>query len=263
MSDSPILFERDGAIAKITLNRPDAGNAINMELGRALVDAAITCDSDPAIRCVVLTGAGRMFCAGGDISTMADAGDKVGAVVNQLAGTLHMAMSRFARMNKPLVNLINGPAAGAGYGLALCGDVVLAARSAKFSAAYGALGASPDGGLTWLLPRLVGLRKAQEIIISNRRVDAEEAEVIGLITRVVDDEALSEEGAKIAASLARSATGAIATSRALLLAAFDNGWEVQMELEARGIAANLAGPEGREGVAAFLAKRKPDFAGLK
>jgi 2-(1,2-epoxy-1,2-dihydrophenyl)acetyl-CoA isomerase len=262
MSDRPILFERDGAIAKITLNRPDAANALNMELGRALVDAAIVCDSDPAIRCVVLTGAGRMFCAGGDISTMADAGDSVGAVVNQLAGTLHMAMSRFARMNKPLVNLINGPAAGAGYGLALCGDVVLAARSAKFSAAYGGLGASPDGGLTWLLPRLVGLRKAQEIIISNRRVDAEEAEAIGLITRVVDDEALSEEGAKIAASLARSATRAIATSRALLLAAFDNGLEVQMELEARGIAANIAGPDGREGVAAFLAKRQPDFTGL-
>ncbi|WP_340316712.1 enoyl-CoA hydratase/isomerase family protein [Rhizorhabdus argentea] len=263
MSDSPILFERDGAIAKVTLNRPDAGNAIDLPLGRALLEAAIQCDSDAAIRCVVLTGAGRMFCAGGDISVMASSGDKVSAVISELAGTLHMAMSRFARMNKPLVVLVNGPAAGGGLGLSLCGDIVLAARSAKFSAAYGALGVSPDGGLTWLLPRLVGLRKAQEIIISNRRIDAEEAEAIGMITRVVDDQALAEEGAGVAASLARSATRSIGTSRALLLAAFDNGLEAQMEFEARGIAANIAGPEGREGVAAFLARRKPDFTNIR
>jgi len=263
MTDSPLLFERDGPIAKITLNRPAAGNALDLPLGSALVQAAIQCDSDPTIRCVVLTGAGRMFCTGGDIAVMASSGDQVGAVVSELASTLHMAMSRLARMDKPLVILVNGPVAGAGFGLSLCGDIVLAARSAKFSAAYGALGVSPDGGLTWLLPRLVGLRKAQEIIISNRRIDAEEAETIGMITRVVDDEALADEGAKLAAGLARSATRAIGTSRALLLSAFDNGWEVQMELEARGIAANIASPEGREGVAAFLAKRKPDFAGLK
>jgi 2-(1,2-epoxy-1,2-dihydrophenyl)acetyl-CoA isomerase len=263
MSAAPLLLERDGAVARLTLNRPDAANALDMPLARALVDAAIECDGDPAIRCVVLTGAGRMFCAGGDVPLMAAAGDRVGATVGELAGTLHMAMSRFARMDKPLVTLVNGPAAGAGYGLALSGDVVLAARSAVFAAAYGALGVSPDGGLTWLLPRLVGLRRAQEIIISNRTVDAAEAEAIGMITRAVDDGELAAEGAKVAARLARSATGAIGRMRGLLLSSFENGWETHLELEARGIAAAVAGPEGREGVAAFLAKRKPDFTGGK
>ena len=258
-SASPVLFERDGVIATITLNRPGAANALDMAAGCALVEAAIECDGNPDIRCVVLTGAGRMFCAGGDIAVMAGAGDRVGAVVGELAGMLHMAMARFARMNKPLVNLINGPAAGAGFGLALLGDVVLAARSARFQAAYGALGVSPDGGLTWLLPRLVGLRRAQEIIIANRRIDAEEAEAIGMITRAVDDDRLAEEGAKIAATLASAATGAIGMVRAQLLMAYQNGWETQLEIEARGIAAMIAAPHGREGIAAFLGKRKPDF----
>jgi len=264
VSGSGVLrLERDGAVATITLNRPDAANALNMDLARALLQAAIECDSDAAIRCVVLTGAGRMFCAGGDVAVMAASGDKVGAVTGELASTLHLAQSRFARMAKPMVNLVNGAAAGAGYGLALSADVVIAARSAVFSAAYGALGVSPDGGLTWLLPRLIGLRAAQEIIISNRRVTAEEAQAMGMITRVVDDEALAAEGAAVAAKLAAGPVAAIARSRALLLAASENSFEMHLELEARGIAASVAGPEGREGVAAFLAKRKPDFKGAE
>ena len=261
MSGAPILFERDGAIARLTINRPDAANALDMPTGRALVEAAIECDTNPEIRCVTLTGAGRMFCAGGDIGVMAQAGDKVGAVVGELANIIHMAMARFARMNKPMVNLINGSAAGAGFGLALSGDIVLAARSAKFQAAYAALGVSPDGGLSWLLPRLVGLRRAQEIIITNRRIEAEEAAAIGMITRVVDDEELAEEGARTAAALAAGATRAIGAMRTQLLGSFETSWETQLEIEARGIGAAIGGPEGREGVAAFLAKRKPDFTG--
>lgn len=258
-----ILLERDGAIARLTINRPDAANALDMPTGRALVEAAIECDTNPDIRCVTLTGAGRMFCAGGDIGVMAQAGDKVGAVVGELASILHMAMARFARMNKPMVNLINGSAAGAGFGLALSGDIVLAARSAKFQAAYAMLGVSPDGGLSWLLPRLVGLRRAQEIIIANRRVEAEEAEAIGMITRAVDDDKLAEEGAKIAATLAAGPTGAYGAMRSQLLASYGNGWETQLEIEARGIGAAIDGPDGREGVAAFLDKRKPAFTGGK
>jgi len=263
MSAAPLLFERDGAVARLTLNRPDSANALDMALGRALVEAAIECDANPEIRCVTLTGAGRMFCAGGDIAVMAASGDRVGRVVGELARTLHVAMAQFARMNKPLVNLINGPAAGAGFGLALSGDIVLAACSARFQAAYGALGVSPDGGLSWLLPRLVGLRRAQEIIIANRRVEAEEAAAIGMITRVVEDDRLAEEGAKIATMLAGSATGAISAMRAQLLASYQNSFETQLEIEARGIAAAIAGPEGKEGVSAFLGKRKPDFTGKR
>jgi 2-(1,2-epoxy-1,2-dihydrophenyl)acetyl-CoA isomerase len=263
MSAPNLLVERDGAIANLTLNRPDAANALDIDLARSLLAAALECENDPAIRCVTLTGNGRLFCAGGDVAYMAGAGDKTAAATSELASTLHLAMSHFARMNKPLVTIVNGPAAGAGYGMALSGDVVLMARSASFTPAYGMLGVSPDGGLTWLLPRLVGLRRAQEIIIANRKVGAEEAEAMGQITRAVDDDALAAEGAAIARKLATSATGAIGTVRSLLLASYGNSWETHLELESRGIAAAIAGPEGREGVAAFLAKRKPDFGGAE
>jgi len=175
MSAAPVLFAVEDGIATLTLNRPDAGNAIDLPMARALADLTIRCQTDRAVRCVVLTGAGRLFCAGGDVSVMAAAGERVEAVLSELAGTLHLALERLAGMAKPLLNLINGPAAGAGVGIALAGDVVLCARSAHFTPAYGTLGLTPDGGLTWLLPRLVGLRKAQEIILTNRRIKAPEA----------------------------------------------------------------------------------------
>lgn len=257
----PLRFERDGGIVTLTLERPDSGNAITLELARALLDAAIRCDSDASIRCVVLTGEGRMFCAGGDISTFSAAQDDLSATLSELAGVLHLAMSRFARMAKPLLTLVNGPAAGAGLSLALAGDIVIAARAAHFTAAYTAIGLTPDGGMSWLLPRLVGLRKAQEMILTNRRVTAEEAETLGLVTRTVDDAALAEEGNATAAMLSRAAVGALGAARALLLESFAAGLETQMEKEARAIAAAGGGAECREGLTAFLEKRKPSYGG--
>src|SRR6218665_1730097 len=179
MSDDPLLLDIADGIARITLNRPDAGNAINLPMARALVDAAIRCQTDHTIRCVVLTGAGRLFCGGGDIEAFRTAGDNVGALLSELAGTAHMTVTRFAPMAKPFLVLVNGPAAGAGLSLAISGDIVIAARSAHFTAAYGAIGVTPHGGMSWLLPRLVGLRKAQEMILPNHPVHAEEAEAIG------------------------------------------------------------------------------------
>ena len=126
MSEPPLLVKVTDGTAWVTLNRPQAGNAIDLPMARALVDASILCQTDPAIRCVVLTGAGRVFCAGGDVGLFASAGDQVSALLSELAGTLHMALSRFARMAKPLLALVNGPAAGAGLSLAIGGDVVLA-----------------------------------------------------------------------------------------------------------------------------------------
>src|SRR3984885_739244 len=163
MSDeSAVLFERLGPVATLTLNRPTVGNAINVSMARNLLEAAIVCDADDAIRCVLLTGAGRLFCTGGDVTSFAAAGDSVGSVVREIPAYLHMAIARFAHMGKPLVTAINGPAAGAGFGLSLLGDLVLAAHSAYFTLAYTAIGLTPDAGSTWLLPRLVGLRRAQE-----------------------------------------------------------------------------------------------------
>ena len=259
MSEQPILFERGGAVARLTLNRPQMGNAIDLPLAKALMEAAITCDEDDGIRCVVLTGAGRMFCAGGDISGFKAAGDGVPALLKELTSYLHMAVSRFARMGKPLVTVINGPAAGAGFSLAILGDIALAARSAHFTLAYTAIGLTPDGGATWLLPRLVGLKRAQELTLTNRRLTADEAAEMGLITRVVENEALNSEAAATAAQLSASATRALGRTRNLLLSSFGNGLEEQMELESRSIADSGRDTEGREGITAFLAKRKPDF----
>ena len=257
----PLIVDIVNGVAWLTLNRPDAGNALDLPMARALADASIRCQTDAAIRCVVLTGAGRLFCAGGDVALMRAAGNQVPALLSELAGTLHMALARLARMAKPLLVLVNGPAAGAGLSLAISGDVVLCARSAHFTAAYGSLGLTPDGGMSWALPRLVGLRKAQEIILTNRRIKADEAERIGMVTRLVDDERLIEDGRDTAARLAASSVAAIGAARALLQESFSSGYETQLEREARSISAAGASPECREGLAAYFAKRPPEFKG--
>ena len=187
MNAEPVLLEREGAIARIVLNRPESGNAIDLQMAQGLLRAALQCDADLSIRCVVLTGAGRLFCVGGDIGAFGSTPDKASTGLSELAGTLHMAIARLARMRKPLLVLVNGHAAGAGLSLAILGDIVLTVRAAHFTAAYTAIGLTPDGSMTWQLPRLVGLRRAQEMILTNRRVSAEEAERIGLVTRAVDE----------------------------------------------------------------------------
>lgn len=256
---SPIRLERSGSIAILTLNRPDVGNAIDIAMADAFLAAALECDADPDIRCVVLTGAGAMFCAGGDVKAFADAGDAIPALIKRLTAPLHAGIARLARMEKPLVTSVNGAAAGAGFGLAILGDVTLAARSARFAIAYGALGLSPDAGTTWLLPRLVGLRQAQRLAIEGERIDAAEAERIGLISRAVDDNAVAEDTLRVAERLAASSMGAVWRTRALLHASYGAGLETHLEDEAQAIARSSATPEGREGVAAFVEKRKPEF----
>lgn len=223
------------------------------------MEASIRCDEDDTVRCVVLTGAGRMFCAGGDVPAFAEAGDRVPDLLKELTAYLHMAISRLSRMEKPLLTVVNGPAAGAGFSLAILGDVAIAARSAKFTLAYGAIGLSPDGGSTWLLPRLVGLRRAQELALLGRRLDADEAAAAGLITRAVDDAALIEESASVALTLANAAVRAVGRTRNLLLSSFNSSLEDQLEREARAIALSGRDPEGREGIGAFVAKRQPRF----
>lgn len=256
---SSLLLERIGPVARLTLNRPVQGNAIDAPLARTLLEAAVACDTDADIRCVLLTGNGKLFCAGGDVTAFASAGSELPSLVVDITNSLHAAVSRLSRMDKPLVTALNGSAAGAGLGLAVMGDAVLAARSAHLTAAYTALGLSPDAGTSWWLPRLVGLRQAQEMIVTNRRVSAEEAQRMGLVTRVVDDACLAEEAMAVATRLAASATQALGRSRRLLLQSFDTGLEAHLQTEAREIAAAAGTPDGREGVHAFAEKRVPHF----
>ncbi|GAA0317568.1 enoyl-CoA hydratase-related protein [Sphingomonas oligophenolica] len=259
MSGSPVLFDLAAGIARVTLNRPQSGNAIDLPMARALAEVSTRCQTDTAIRCVVLTGAGRLFCAGGDVESFRTADDGVDSLLSDLAGTLHRAIAGFARMAKPLLVLVNGPAAGAGFSLALAGDVVLCARSAHFTAAYGLLGLTADGGMSWWLPRLVGLRKAQEIILTNRRIKADEAEAIGIVTRCVEDDALAAEGEATAVRLASAATGAVGAARALLRTTFETAYETQLENELQSMVRAGASAECREGLRSYFEKRAPDF----
>ncbi len=261
MAYETILFEVADNVARITLNRPDAANSLNGAMAHDLMKAAIRCDEDPEIRAVLLTGSGKMFCAGGDLKTFAGFGDEIGARLKELTVYLHAATARFARMDAPLVVAVNGVAAGAGLSLAVSGDLVLAARSAIFTSAYTAAGLSPDGSSTWYLPRLIGMRRTQEMMLTNRRLDAGEALEWGLITEVVDDDALMAEAGALAGRLASGATGAYGAVKKMLVESFTNPLETQMEIEARAISDRAQSPDGREGIAAFLAKRTPNFTG--
>ncbi|CAN5360755.1 enoyl-CoA hydratase-related protein [soil metagenome] len=258
-ASSALRVERDGPIVRLTLNRPKVGNAIDVEMARQLMYAAIDCDEDDSIRCVILTGEGRFFCTGGDVGSFASAGERIPHLLKELTSYLHSAISRLARMNKPLITVVNGPAAGAGFSLALLGDMTLASDQAHFTLAYSAIGLSPDGGATWLLPKLVGLRRAQELIVTNRRVQAQEAASMGLITRVVALEDLAAEATTLALGISRQAVGAIGLARSLLLSSFSASLETHLEAEARAISAAGRSQEGREGVAALLDKRPAVF----
>jgi 2-(1,2-epoxy-1,2-dihydrophenyl)acetyl-CoA isomerase len=230
-------------------------------MARALMEAAIACDEDDSSRCILLTGAGRLFCAGGDVAAFAAAGDRLPAFLREITSYVHAAIVRLVRMDKPVVTAINGPAAGAGIGLALLGDIAIADPRAHFTLAYTGIGMSPDGGSTWLLPRLVGLRRAQELCLRNRRVGAEEAAGIGLVTRVAAADALMEEAQMLALELAGSATRALGATRRLLLESTGNSLEAQLDAESRSIAAMARTADGKEGIASFVDKRPPDFTG--
>jgi len=258
VGEPEVLVERDGSLLRLTLNRPSSGNAITLSMARQLMLAATVAETDPSVRCVLLTASGKYFCVGGAIDEFASTSE-LSAHLREITTYLHAAITRLLKMEKPLVTAINGPAAGGGLGLALLGDVAIAARSAHFTTAYSAIGLTPDGGLTWLLPRLIGLRRAQEMLICNKRVDAEEAALIGLVSRTVSDDMLASEAAEQALALARSATGALGQTRKLLLSSFETSPETQMELESGAIALSATSLHGQGGIAAFLSKRKPEY----
>ncbi len=254
-----IGFSVEDGVAKIVLNRPDAGNALNPELTRELLEAATRCDSNPDVRAVMITGTGRMFCAGGDLKAFAQYETEMQIRLKALADDLHRAISTFARMAAPIVIAVNGTAAGAGFSLALIGDIVIASDKAKFTMAYTAAGLSPDGSSSYYLPRVVGLRRAQELYLTNRVLTAGEAAEWGVVTRVVPDAELAAEAEAMARKLAKGPREANAVVKKLLMITDRNGLEEQMEIEGRDIARMASLPDGREGIRAFIEKRPPVF----
>ena len=253
-----IVFEQAGAIARITLNRPDAANGMNDTMTRELADAARRCDT-AATKVVVLTGSGRFFSAGGDLKSFASAPSR-GGHIKVVADELHRAISTFARMDAVLITSVNGTAAGAGFSLAVTGDLVLAAESASFTMAYTRAGLSPDGSSSYYLPRLIGITKTKELMLTNRTLSAKDASQWGLVTEVVADAELATRTAQLADQIAATARKSNGGVKSLLLATFANGLEEQMELEGRMIADLADSADGREGVDAFMAKRKPEFS---
>ncbi len=252
--------ERTGHCVHIRLNRPNEANAVNRLMAAELARTAHACEADPQVRAVVLTGTGRFFCAGGDIQAMASHGNAVASEIKLLVEDFHQAISSFARMQAPLITAVNGPAAGAGLSLAIAGDLVIAAEGATFTSAYTAVGLSPDGSSTYYLPRLIGLRRTQELMLTNRRLSADEAVQWGLATEAVASDRLLPRAHALADALCNGSVASHGHVKRLLLGTFDNGLETQMALEARAIAAAVGSDDGREGVSAFLGKRKPKFS---
>lgn len=257
-----LLFERRGAVATITLNRPQAANALNPAMAADLADAAVACDADRTIRAVVLTGAGdRLFCGGGDLMAFAAAGDGARALVLEMTKNLHSAVSRFARLDAPVLVALNGTAGGGGMSIALAGDLLFAADHAKLTMAYTRAGLSPDGSSTYFLARIVGLRRAAELTLLNRVLSAEEAREWGLVNRVLPAADLLPEALDTAARLAAGPTRAFGIAKRLLVDGLAQSLDTQMEYESRGIAERVASADGREGIEAFLEKREPSFTG--
>lgn len=254
-----IELETQNRVAVITLNRPDAANGLNAKMASELTSVAGQCQSNSDIRAVVLTANGRFFCAGGDIKEMASHGDNIGPEIKSLADDLHKAISIFARMDAPLIIAVNGMAAGAGFSLAVSADIVIASQAAGFMMAYTNAGLSPDGSSSYFLPRLIGLRRTQELMLTNRKLSADEAHEWGLINQVVEADKLLGAAMKIADRLATGSLKSHLAVKKLLLSTYDNSLEDQMELEGQTIRDCAVGPDGREGISAFTEKRKPEF----
>jgi 2-(1,2-epoxy-1,2-dihydrophenyl)acetyl-CoA isomerase len=257
MSIATVQVEARGSVALVTLNRPDAANTLSLRMAMDLLAAALACARDPGVRAVVLTGAGRNFCFGGDLRAMREEGAAVDAYLRELTSYLHAAISHFVRMDAPVIAAVNGTAAGAGVGLVAMADLAIAAQSARFSLAYTGVGLTPDGGTSYFLPRLVGAKRALELVLTNRVLAAEEAKSWGLVNDVVPDAEVLDTALRLAERLAAGPKGAYGRSKELL--AGDGALEAQLAREAQTIARQVVTAEGREGIDAFLEKRSPRY----
>jgi 2-(1,2-epoxy-1,2-dihydrophenyl)acetyl-CoA isomerase len=257
-----ILVASNGGLTTLTLNRPDKLNSFNEAMHAELRTVLEHCAADPGCRSILLTGAGRAFCAGQDLSDRAMSADEGPPDLGDTLERLYNPLIRLVRtLEKPVVCAVNGVAAGAGANLALACDIVLAARSASFIQAFCRLGLVPDAGGTWLLPRLVGEARARGLALLGERLTASQAEAWGLIWRCVDDDRLLPEAMATAEQLAQGPTRGLALIKQALNASAGNSLDDQLRLESR-----LQQTAGRtddylEGVRAFQEKRAPRFRG--
>jgi 2-(1,2-epoxy-1,2-dihydrophenyl)acetyl-CoA isomerase len=261
MSD-PVLVDVDSAVGRIRLNRPEASNALNLDLLKALVAAIMRCHADPAVRAVLLSGEGRNFCGGGDVRDFASKGEALPDYLREATGYLQQAALGLIRLEKPVVTIVQGYATGGGgFGLVCASDLVLAAESSQFMLGATRVGMAPDAGGSVTLQRLVGLRKAMEIALTNPMLDAAQALELGLVTRVVPDEALLDEGLALARQLAEGPTRALAATKRLLWTGAGTSVEACLPDEARTVSELSGTEDAREGLAAVIERRAPVYKG--
>ena len=259
-----ILLTRDSAVATLTLNRPGALNVLDLAMMDALVDHVTTLAADTTLRVVVLKGAGRHFMAGGDLKTFASRlavePAQRQADFQRIVERLHAAIEHLQRMPHPVIGALQGAVAGFGLSLAAACDLCIAADDAYFSSAYRQIGLTPDGGGTWSMPRIVGLRKALEIYLLGERFDAREAQRIGLVNRVVDAAALDATVHAVAQSIATGPALALRNVKRLLRGSFEHTLAEQLRAEAESFGRCAATPDFAEGIHAFFEKRPPRFS---
>ncbi|HTS20607.1 MAG TPA: enoyl-CoA hydratase-related protein [Casimicrobiaceae bacterium] len=262
---SPLLLHRDGAVATLTLNRPESLNALDPAMIDALAPQTAALAADASVRCVIIRGAGKHFMAGGDIRHFAGqlelAPDERRNDFARLIARVHAAIETLQRMPQPVVASVHGAVAGFGLSLLCACDLAIAADDAYFTAAYRHLGVTPDGGLTYALPRLVGSRKAMEIVLLGDRFGAEDALRLGLVNRVVPQAELARATGELAAALASGPELATRNAKRLLRQSLSQPLSAQLDAEAASFAACAATADFGEGVSAFLAKRPPRFGG--
>jgi len=248
-----------GLVAKITLNRPDKMNAFDREMLRELGDIVRGVSDSEKLRVVLITGEGKGFCAGGDLEA-AKASGETSNYLGKLATAFHNVLDTLAASPALVVTVVNGPAAGGGMALAMAGDLRVAMPEAKFRLGYGRVGLSMDGGLSWRLPRILGLTQAQRLIFTDPEIDADEAQALGLVHQVTPASELPTALQSLVESVKRQSRGSILKHRQLLAESQGRTLAQSYEAEAITMKASAGGGDGREGVAAFVEKRPPNFA---
>ena len=257
--NDPVLTRQHGHILEIALNRPEAYNALNLDLMKMLGGILSSAAADEAIKGIFITGKGKAFCSGGDLKWIDQQTEDAGSVLYKLAPEFHLSITEIHRMEKPVVAAINGIAAGGGFSLALACDFRVMAQSATLRQAYSSSGLSIDGGGSFALPRLVGLARAMEIMAFDNPISSAQALEWGLVTKVVPKGEVVPEVLAMLHTLTQGALHSFAWSKKLMTDSFNNTLETQLELERQGISDCAAHPNGQEGIRAFVEKRKPSF----
>jgi 2-(1,2-epoxy-1,2-dihydrophenyl)acetyl-CoA isomerase len=258
MSEESVVVTREGAVAVVRLNEPKTFNAMSPTLRAAMVAHVPGLVGDPAVRAIVVTGTGAAFCAGGDIRNMTPR-DPLGSR-KRLTDHYRWA-APLIKSGKPVITAVNGVAAGAGMSLALIGDIILASRDSYFMTAFTRLGACPDLALLATLPRAIGMVRARDLLMTSRKVEAQEAWNMGLVSRVVEPSSLMATAMEVAGQLAAGPTVTFGLIKQLLLRAYDPSIDNFLEVEAFGQAMAQSTDDFVAGAEAFLAKRKPTFQG--